>query len=328
MYIRIAEALEDLDPPGLAEEADRSTETHCYTVSEVLEVAERAYAPSASVTNEELTLATQLVRGHSSVEIPGAWNQGTDTPPDPIVLPEPRSLADFVTAPCKHECNLLRQSRVAKQAFRVFNKLGSVKQALMRATAGECGRDSAHCARATVEAVAKMDRPGPLAHDDSSEATLFCAATLHRFGLPYDYPRLSRCNMAENCPYCSVPLWNPSLSSTVADRIFVGQCHSGRCGGDGRRLQAHEVMKMVLKRLVLSNASPAGCAFPPSSIMIEPPHLRLDMTRPGDIYACGRGIHRKDSVMDIVIASALQNSCLSSSTKSTDGRKQEVHERR
>ena len=77
-------------------------------------------------------------------------------------------------------------------------------------------------------------------------------------------------------------------------------------------------MKLAIKRLVLSNANPAGCAFPPSSIMIEPPHLRPDQTRPGDIYACGRGIHRKDSVMDVVIASALQKSCLSSSTRSSD----------
>ncbi len=69
---------------------------------------------------------------------------------------------------------------------------------------------------------------------------------------------------------------------------------------------------------MLSNASHADCAFPPSSSMIEPPHLRPDKTRPGDIYACGRGIQCKDSVMDVVIASALQNSCLSSSTKSSD----------
>ena len=49
-------------------------------------------------------------------------------------------------------------------------------------------------------------------------------------------------------------------------------------------------MKLAIKRLVLSKPSPAGCAFPSSSIIIEPPHLRLDNTRPGDIYACGRGI--------------------------------------
>ncbi len=72
MYIKIVEALEDLDPPGPAGEADMSTGTPCFTVSEVLEVAERAYAPFARVTNEELKLATQLVRGHSTVEIPGA----------------------------------------------------------------------------------------------------------------------------------------------------------------------------------------------------------------------------------------------------------------
>ena len=249
VYIKIAEALEDLDPPESPDSSEATNlpvRTPCTDVSEVLEVAGRAYAPSARVKSEELQLATQLVRGHGVVETPGAWNKEADAPPEPIVLLEPRSLADFVTAPCKHECSLLRQSRMAKQAHNVFNRLGPVKQALMRASAGECGRDSAHCAKATVEAVARMDRPGPLAHEDSSESTLFCAATLHRFGLPYDYSRLSRGYLAETCPCCSVPIWNQSLQATVADRIFTGQCHAGRCGGDGRRLQAHEVMKLAI----------------------------------------------------------------------------------
>jgi hypothetical protein len=92
----------------------------------------------------------------------------------------------------------------------------------------------------------------------------------------------------------------------------------GRCGGDGRRLQAHEVMKMALKTLVLTNHKPGGAAFPASSVLIEPPHLRQDRTRPGDIYTMGRGVHRKDSVMDVVIASALTKSCLLPSTKSSD----------
>ncbi len=52
--------------------------------------------------------------------------------------------------------------------------------------------------------------------------------------------------------------------------------------------------------------------------MIEPPHLRGDMSRPGDILALGRDVDRLDTTMDMVIASGLTKSCLSSSYKSSD----------
>ncbi len=110
MYIQIAEALEELDPPKLRDPDSRETPAApCQTVTEILEVAARAYSPSARATTEEQTMATQLVRGHSVVEVPGSWNKVRDPAPDPIVLPEPRSLADYVFAPCKHECSLLRK---------------------------------------------------------------------------------------------------------------------------------------------------------------------------------------------------------------------------
>jgi hypothetical protein len=102
------------------------------------------------------------------------------------------------------------------------------------------------------------------------------------------------------------------------DKLFAWQCHLGRCGGDGRRLQAHEVVKRALKDLVLANPSPGGAAFPASSVLTEPLHLRKDKSRPGDIMALGRDVHRMDTAMDIVIASALQKSCLTSTTKSSD----------
>ena len=73
-------------------------------------------------------------------------------------------------------------------------------------------------------------------------------------------------------------------------------------GGGGRRHHPHEAVKMAMKRLVLSNSDPARCAFPKESVLIEPPHLRQDKSRPGDVYTMGNGLHRKDSVMDIVIS--------------------------
>ena len=70
--------------------------------------------------------------------------------------------------------------------------------------------------------------------------------------------------------------------------------------------------------MVRSNVNPGGAAFPASSILIEPPHLRSDKSRPGDILALGRYVHRLDTAIDLVIASGLTNSCLSSSSKSSD----------
>ena len=70
--------------------------------------------------------------------------------------------------------------------------------------------------------------------------------------------------------------------------------------------------------MVLANPSPGGAAFPTSSVMIEPLHLRRDKTRPKDIMALGRDVHMLDTAMDLVIASALQKSCLSSTDKSSD----------
>ncbi len=65
---------------------------------------------------------------------------------------------------------------------------------------------------------------------------------------------------------------------------------------------------MAVKRLVLTSSSPDGSVFPAASVLIEPRHLRQDKSRPGDVYAIANGMHTDDSVMDIIITSAL-NSC-------------------
>ncbi len=76
----------------------------------------------------------------------------------------------------------------------------------------------------------------------------------------------------------------------------------GRCGGDGRRLHAHEVVKLAMKRYVLSCSTPAGCVFPSASVLIEPRHLRKDnYSRLGDMYVVGQGLYKMDGVMDVVI---------------------------
>jgi hypothetical protein len=163
-----------------------------------------------------------------------------------------------------------------------------------------------------------MDCPGSLAHAEMSEGVLFTCSMLHRFGLPYNYARLENSILPESCPCCSAPLWDPGLHPSRPDRIFIWQCHAGRCGGDGRRLQAHEVLKLAVKRLVLSSYTPGGSVYPAASVLIEPQHLRQDRSRPGDIFAIGNGLHRKDVVMDLVITSVLQQSCLPNAAKGSD----------
>ncbi len=82
----------------------------CASIEAVKAAAARADIPLSPPTVEELTLATELVRDHSRVEVPGKWNRNGDFPSEAIVLPEPRSKADFVIAPCKHEVSLMRQT--------------------------------------------------------------------------------------------------------------------------------------------------------------------------------------------------------------------------
>jgi hypothetical protein len=58
---------------------------------------------------------------------------------------------------------------------------------------------------------------------------------------------------------------------------------------------------MDVKRLVFMSFNPGGSVFPADSVLIEPHHLRQDRSRPGDIYAIGNGLHKKDVVMGVVI---------------------------
>jgi len=117
-----------------------------------------------------------------------------------------------------------------------------------------------------------MDRSSFGNHGDSSEATLFCVATLHRFGLPFDYVKLEPKTM----PEIDVCLLQVSVVGPEDKRHQIGQNHflsvSPRkmMREGGRRLQTHDVIKRALKDLVFSNPNPGGAAFPASSILTEP----------------------------------------------------------
>jgi hypothetical protein len=136
---------------------------------------------------------------------------------------------------------------------------------------------------------------------------------------PYNFAKLDTHVLLDICACCNTPLRDPGFHAPLANRILVWQRHLGsRCGGDDRRLHAHEAVKLTMKRLVLSCLDPAGCAFPKISVMLEPPHLRHGQSRPGDIYAVGNSLHMKDTCMDIVITLVMPRSCLSYPSKSSD----------
>jgi hypothetical protein len=122
------------------------------------------------------------------------------------------------------------------QPLEVFESMDPVKQALMRASAGQCGMDTAHGSTTTVRDVARMDCPGSMAHAEMSEGVLFTSSMLHRFGLPYDYAKLEDFILPETCPCCSAPLRDLGQHPSRPDRIFTWQCQAGKCGGDGRIL--------------------------------------------------------------------------------------------
>ena len=76
---------------------------------------------------DELNLASQLIKGHSVVEVPGKWNRAKDAAPENIILPETRLLTDFITSPCKHEISLMKQTRHVRQTSILFNKMDPVR---------------------------------------------------------------------------------------------------------------------------------------------------------------------------------------------------------
>jgi len=100
----------------------------------------------------EIKIATELVRGSRAVEVPSAYDpEKPDSVLEPVTLPEPRLLNDYTTAPCKHECGIINQLRHAKQAHKLLSTLNPIKQTLLRATSGQCGMDSTHWHSSTVK---------------------------------------------------------------------------------------------------------------------------------------------------------------------------------
>jgi hypothetical protein len=123
---------------------------------------------------------------------------------------------------------------------------------------------------------------------------------------------------SQQCPVCNIVLTDPHKQEPLHKRLYSWQSHMRRCGGDGCRTQAHEVMKLAIKRLALCNHGPGGIAIPPNQLIIEAMHLRIETPRPSDLYAIARGLHVKDAAMDVVMCSSISKSCLLNSSSSSD----------
>jgi hypothetical protein len=83
------------------------------------------------ISKEELEFASHLVKGHRMVEVPGKEVQAS------IALKPmrpPRRMMDYISAPCTHECVIIKQRRHTKQSHKVLSSLDLVRSALMRAS--------------------------------------------------------------------------------------------------------------------------------------------------------------------------------------------------
>ncbi len=105
-------------------------EDDCKTVKGVKEAFERTAWLREPLSEGEANTATELLKGKRLVETPGSYDREK-----PDTLPEPMTLGDLFSAPCKHECNILKQIRHAKPAHRLLSTLNSTKQALQKAIA-------------------------------------------------------------------------------------------------------------------------------------------------------------------------------------------------
>ena len=184
-----------------------------------------------------------------------------------------------------HECAVLKPSRHVRRANEVWRDGADMQRALMLSRAGQCGIETAKTTNHYVEAVAYMDRPANYSHMDLGESIMDSTApTLQLHGLPYDYESSASLESQTVCPVYNVALCNPLHPRALHTRVFTWQSHMGRCGGDGKCTQAHEVVKVATKRLALCNPDPGGIAVTSSHILIEPRHLRSDDSRPWDLY--------------------------------------------
>jgi hypothetical protein len=140
----------------------------------------------------------------------------------------------------------------------------------------QCGIDIAKASLTEVHAVATMDRMEKYSQLDISESTLYSAFTFCLHGLPYDYDALRLVKPPKACQMCNTALTYPRRLKFLHKRMFSWQTSMGKCGGDKRCAQAHEVVKLHIKRMAMCNPDPGGTTIPPKQLILEARHLRSD----------------------------------------------------
>jgi hypothetical protein len=90
-----------------------------------------------------------------------------------------------------------------------------------------------------------LESGGVIIKDENmSEGIVYNAAMLYKYGLPIDNAK------QEDMRHVRVVVLHYGMTLEgidTAERMCTWQCHMGRCGGDGRRLQARGVMKKYIK---------------------------------------------------------------------------------
>jgi len=71
-------------------------------------VSTRAHIFFSDITQTEMDFATATILQERLVEMPGRFASETTEKPEPMVLPVFKTPADYATAPCKHECRVLK----------------------------------------------------------------------------------------------------------------------------------------------------------------------------------------------------------------------------
>jgi len=107
VYSSLADAMESM-ADDVADPAFADISPLIPSIASLMIVSIHACAFLSEISQCELSFATSLVMRDIVVETPGRYTPlDAPTRPEQIILPDIRSLGDYATAPCKHECDVL-----------------------------------------------------------------------------------------------------------------------------------------------------------------------------------------------------------------------------
>ena len=95
----------------------------------LMTIRTRAYAFLSEMLQVKLEIASFFCRhGGRTFEIPGRYTPlEAPSRPEQIALPDLQTINDYATAPCKHECAVLTQSRHVRHAYDLWRD-GTITQ--------------------------------------------------------------------------------------------------------------------------------------------------------------------------------------------------------